>query len=81
MVKDEALDKFYLWQNKNQDRVSQNDELMALVNAGILSLDFRNIIEIHGELRELGALNKADVLWIDSKITGVYDCGFYSCMI
>ena len=73
---DQEFSKFCLWQDKNQDGVSQNGELRSLEEAGILSIDFNTKEEIYGALRELGALNKAEVLWEDGNVTHAYDLVF-----
>lgn len=73
---DKEYNSFYIWQDKNQDGVSQEAELNLLEDAGILALDFNTQQAIEGELRELGALNKAGVLWADGRITDAYDLVF-----
>ena len=37
---DQEFDKFLLWQDKNQDGISQDGELTALEEAGIVDIDF-----------------------------------------
>lgn len=73
---DQEFYKFYLWQDNNQDGVSQDGELTGLEEAGILAIDFNTQEEIEGDLRELGALNTADVLWEDGRVTYAYDLVF-----
>ncbi len=73
---DQEFAKFFLWQDKDQDGVSQDGELTTLEDSGILAIDFRSSEEVDGELRELGALNLAEVQWIDGTVTGAYDLVF-----
>lgn len=73
---DNEYSKFFLWQDKNQDEISQENELINIVEAGIAPIDFTTQEEIHDELRELGALNKAKIFWEDGNITYAYDLVF-----
>ena len=73
---DQDFVSFYLWQDKNQDGISQDGEIISLIEAGIFAIDFNTQEEVRGELKDLGALNKAEVLWGDGTITFAYDLVF-----
>lgn len=73
---DREFNKFYLWQDNNEDGISQSDELKSLSEVEIIAIDFRNIESISNELEELGATTKAEVLWTNGKVTYAYDLAF-----
>jgi hypothetical protein len=76
-AQDAEFDKFLIWQDKNLNGISDHGELATLTQLGILAIDFTTqqpIEDLH--LRELGALNIADIFWQDGKITKAYDLVF-----
>jgi Ca2+-binding RTX toxin-like protein len=74
--KDQAFNKFYLWQDLDQDGASQDGELTSLIAKGIRSISF-NFEAPEGVLeKEFGVLNIAKVTWENGKTTYAYDVAF-----
>ena len=71
---DNEFHKFYIWQDKNQDGISQSDELTSLMEAGLKQIDFnteKNIQdEFFGNYQEMKV---AGVIWEDGHQTLAYD--------
>jgi hypothetical protein len=76
--KDPEFDKFLIWQDKNQNGISEKNELTSLADAGLNCIDFNTQQIIKNEtLRVHGALNIADIYWEDGRITKAYDLVFF----
>jgi hypothetical protein len=75
---DNEFDKFKIWQDKNQNGVSEEGELKSLRDAGISYIDFNNQQAVNNStMQEYGILNTAVVGWEDGKITQAYDLIFW----
>jgi hypothetical protein len=75
---DVEFNKFLIWQDKNQNGASEEGELTAFEQLGMIAIDFTTQQPIGDlSLQELGALNIADILWADGKVTKAYDLVFY----
>ncbi len=76
--KDNEFNQFYVWQDKNQNGVSEEGKLISLRDAGISYLDFNTQQTVEGIMREeYGILNTAVVGWEDGRITKAYDLIFF----
>ncbi len=64
---DVEFNKFFLWQDKNQNGISDAGELVSLSEVGLQSIDFNSKDEM---------LNTANVYWEDGRITQAYDLVF-----
>ncbi len=74
---DTEFSKFYLWQDKNQNGVSEAGELTSLQEAGFGYIDFSIQEPVHGIMREeYGVLNTAELHWEDGRVTKAYDLNF-----
>ena len=69
---DSEFNKFYVWQDLNQDGVSQPEELSSLETKGIISIDLA-YDESTDEMKSQGILNTAKVSWVNNKETKAYD--------
>ena len=73
---DEEYDKFYIWQDKNQDGIAQEDELRTLNEAGIKEISL-NIEDVDKEFaKEYNAYSKVKVYWENGAVTYAYDLIF-----
>jgi hypothetical protein len=71
---DVEFNRFKLWQDKNQDGVSQSDELMALSKAGLVRIDFDTERTINGEFfNKEQEMQVAGVSWANGHQTLAYD--------
>ena len=71
---DAEFNKFMIWQDKNQDGVSQSDELTSLLEAGLIQIDFYTEKTIRDEFFDKEQdMNIAEVLWVDGHKTLAYD--------
>jgi hypothetical protein len=71
---DAEFDKFMIWQDKNQDGISQSNEIKSLPEAGLVRIDFDTEQTINGEFfGEEQAMQIAGVSWADGRETLVYD--------
>lgn len=70
--KDQEFNKFYLWQDLNQDGISQSEELLTLKEKGIASINL-DYTTSDKQLQSLGVLNTAIVKWVNGKETTAYD--------
>jgi hypothetical protein len=71
---DVEFNRFHLWQDKNQDGISQSNELTPLPKAGLVQIDFDMERTVDGEFfgREQ-AMQIAGVHWVDGHETIAYD--------
>lgn len=76
-AQDTEFDKFLLWQDYNQNGISEDHELKSLKEAGLISIDFNHQAQANQEMQVLGILNTADVYWADGRTTQAYDLVFY----
>ncbi len=73
---DEKFNEFYVWQDKNSNGVVDKEELKALDELGIKSINFNTAVSANDEQSEQGILNVATVEWEDGKVTKAYDLVF-----
>ena len=75
---DAEFSKFAIWQDKNQNGVSEHGELIALRDAGFAYIDFNTQVVVIDEImrEEYGMLNTAEVNWEDGRVTMAYDLVF-----
>jgi hypothetical protein len=72
--KDAEFNRFYIWQDKNQDGVSQTEELRSLQEASLLHIDFSTEQTIKGEFfGKQQEMQVAGVLWENGHQTLAYD--------
>ena len=74
--KDTEFSKFFLWQDYNQNGVSEENELKKLADAGLISINLNIVPESNEDKNEQGILGTSDILWKDGKITKAYDLIF-----
>ena len=75
---DKEFGKFYLWQDKNQNGISDDGELTSFIEAGLKVIDFNTQLPIEDlAMKDLGAHNIADVTWESGKVTKAFDLVFY----
>ena len=72
-INDKEFGKFFVWQDKNQNGISESDELKTLSDSGIESINFNTQQKANFELVKLGILSIADVYWISGNVTKAYD--------
>jgi hypothetical protein len=61
---DAEFNKFMIWQDKNQDGISQSDELTSLSEAGLIQIDFNTEQTIHDEFfGKQQDMNIAEISW------------------
>ena len=73
---DNNFDQFYIWQDKNQNGVSDNGELTSLQDAGVKYIDFNTQRDATEAMKEQGILHTAEVHWTNGNITQAYDLIF-----
>ena len=74
--KDKEFDKFYIWQDYNQNGISENNELTKLEEIGIQSINLNIISENDEGKKNQGILGTSDIIWKNGKITKAYDLIF-----
>jgi len=74
--KDKEFDKFYIWQDYNQNGISENNELTKLEEIGIQSINLNIIAENDEGKKNQGILGTSDIIWKNGKITKAYDLIF-----
>jgi hypothetical protein len=75
-AKDAKFNSFLLWQDKNQDGVSQSHELKSLPEAGLVQINFDSEQTISGEFfGKQQAMQVAGISWADGRETLAYDLG------
>jgi hypothetical protein len=74
---DAEFNNFMIWQDKNQDGISQSDELTSLLEAGLVQINFDTETIINGEFfGKQQDMNIVEVLWEDGHQTLAYDIMF-----
>ena len=74
--KDQEYGKFFIWQDYNQNGISEDNELNKLSDAGLISINLNIASEDSETKKEHGILGTSDISWKDGSITKAYDLLF-----